>query len=227
MQYALLTVLFIFGTIEFQEKKKPEPKPDPSLARVEDVAGLPRVLIIGDSISMGYTLPVRKLLKDKANVHRISENGGPTTNGIAKFEKWLTVNGSRQWDVIHFNWGLHDLKVTSNGHQVSPEDYEKNLRQLVKQLKATGARLICATTTPVPEGKLSPLRKSEDVQKYNVIAQKIMTEEGVVINDLYTACLPELKNWQRPVNVHFTDNGSQALAEIVAGKIANELKRKP
>lgn len=225
MQYALLFVLFIFGKMEVQEKKKPEPKPDPSLARVDDVAGLPRVLIIGDSISMGYTMPVRKLLKDKANVHRISENGGPTTNGIAKLEKWLTVNGSRQWDVIHFNWGLHDLKVTANGHQVSPEDYEKNLRQLVKQLKATGARLIWATTTPVPEGKLNPPRKTEDVLQYNAIAHKIMASEGVAINDLFTACLPELKNWQRPANVHFTDKGSQALAGIVAAKIAAELHR--
>lgn len=227
MQYALLSVLFIFGSIVVQEKKKPEPKPDPSLVRVEDVAGLPRVLIIGDSISMGYTLPVRKLLKDKANVHRIPENGGPTTNGIAKLDKWLTVNGSRHWDVIHFNWGLHDLKMTANGHQVSPEVYEKKLRQLVKQLKATGARLIWATTTPVPEGKLSPPRKTEDVLQYNAIAHKIMMEERVTINDLYAACLPELKNWQRPVNVHFTEKGSQALAEIVAGKIKEELNRKP
>lgn len=227
MQYALLSVLCLLSTAGVQEKKKAAPRPEPSLALVDDVPGLPRVLLIGDSISMGYTLPVRKLLNGQANVHRIPENGGPTTNGIAKLDQWLTVNGSRQWDVIHFNWGLHDLRMDARGHQVSPDDYEKNLRKLVKQLKATGARLIWASTTPVPEGKLNPPRKSEDVLRYNAIAHKIMTQEGVVINDLYAACLPELKNWQRPVNVHFTDKGSQALAEIVAGKIKEELKLKP
>jgi hypothetical protein len=69
------------------------------------VAGLPRVLLIGDSISMGYTLDVRELLKGKANVHRIPTNGGPTTNGLKNIKAWL---GDSKWDVIHFNWGLHD-----------------------------------------------------------------------------------------------------------------------
>ena len=82
-------------------------KPHPSLVKVEDVPGLPRVLLIGDSISMGYTLDVREMLKGKANVHRIPTNGGPTTNGIENIKDWL---GDSKWDVIHFNWGLHDLK---------------------------------------------------------------------------------------------------------------------
>ena len=56
---------------------------------MRDKPGLPRVLLIGDSISMGCTLPVCKLLAGKANVHRVPENGGPTTNGIAKIDSWL------------------------------------------------------------------------------------------------------------------------------------------
>jgi hypothetical protein len=77
------------------------------MAKIEDVAGLPRVLLIGDSISIGYTLDVREMLKGKANVHRIPTNGGPTTNGLKSIKAWL---GDSKWDVIHFNWGLHDLK---------------------------------------------------------------------------------------------------------------------
>ena len=64
-------------------------------------AALPRVLLIGDSISMGYTEPTRKLLQGKANVVRIPVNGGPTTTGLENLEKWL---GAEWWDVIHFNW---------------------------------------------------------------------------------------------------------------------------
>ncbi len=75
-------------------------KPNPAMAAVEDVAGLPRVLLIGDSISIGYTVPVRKLLEGKANVHRPRTNCGPTTRGVQAIDEWL---GDGKWDVIHFN----------------------------------------------------------------------------------------------------------------------------
>lgn len=125
------------------QEKKAEPKkrpPNPSLTPVQDVPGLPRVLLIGDSVSMGYTLPTRKLLEGTANVHRIPQNGGPTKNGVAQIEKWL---GSGKWDVIHFNWGIHDLKIMPDGkRQVEPADYEAHLRSLVARMKKTGAKLI-------------------------------------------------------------------------------------
>src|SRR5688572_12316649 len=97
-------------------------KTDPSLAPIKDDPKLPRVLLIGDSISMGYTVPVRRQLEGKANVHRIPENGGPTINGLKKLDAWL---GDGKWDVIHFNWGLHDLRLDKGGkHQVEIADYE-------------------------------------------------------------------------------------------------------
>jgi len=67
---------------------KPARQPDPALSAIEDVPGLPRVLLIGDSISIGYTIPTRKLLQGKANVHRIPVNGGPTTRGLEQIENW-------------------------------------------------------------------------------------------------------------------------------------------
>jgi acyl-CoA thioesterase-1 len=79
-------------------------KSDPAFAPVKDDPKLSRVLIIGDSISIGYTVPTRELLAGVANVHRIPENGGPTINGIKKIDAWL---GDSKWDVIHFNWGHH------------------------------------------------------------------------------------------------------------------------
>jgi acyl-CoA thioesterase-1 len=193
-----------------------------TLAPIVDDPSLPRVLLIGDSISIGYTLPTRKLLAGKANVHRIPENGGPTTNGVAKLDKWL---GPGKWDVIHFNWGLHDLKLDTGKHQVPLELYEKNLAALVKTMKATGARVIWASTTPVPEGKLSPKRSNDDVIVYNKAARRIMEEQGVAINDLYAFALPRLKEIQQPVNVHFSEEGSRALAEEVAKAIATALKK--
>jgi acyl-CoA thioesterase-1 len=172
---------------------------------------------------MGYTLPTRKLLEGKANVHRVLTNGGPTIRGLEQLPKWL---GSGKWDVIHFNWGLHDLRFMDDGkRQVSLEDYEKNLRRLVAQLRATGARLIWASTTPVPSGKLNPLRKNEDVIAYNAVAKTIMDENRIPVDDLYALVLPQEEKLQLPANVHFTPEGYQALAEQVAASIQRALAR--
>jgi hypothetical protein len=209
-------------------KKKAVPKakekqPNPVLAAVQDNPALPRVLLIGDSISMGYTVPVRKLLEGKANVHRIPENGGPTLTGVKKLKDWL---GTGKWDVIHFNWGLHDLKAMENGQlQVPLPEYEKNLGELVKGMQATGAKLIWCSTTPVPDAKLNPPRKNEDVIAFNAVAAKIMRENKVAMDDLYTYTLPKLTEVQRPANVHFTDSGSDFLAKKVAESIASALKK--
>jgi lysophospholipase L1-like esterase len=199
-------------------------KSDPDRAAFEKVTDdpkLPRVLLIGDSISIGYTVAVRELLQGKANVHRIPVNGGPTTNGLARLSAWL---GQGKWDVIHFNWGLHDLRFMPDGsRQVPLEAYEKNLRELVRQLRATGAELIWASTTPVPEGKLNPPRLNADVQAYNAAARKIMDEHKVAVDDLYAFALPQLAKLQRPVNVHFTVEGSKILAAQVATSIQSAL----
>lgn len=198
--------------------------PNPALAPIEDKPGLPRVLLIGDSISIGYTLPVRALLEGKANVHRIPTNGGPTKNGTAKIDAWL---GKGKWDVIHFNFGLHDAKyMTETTRQVEPPEYEKNLRELVKKMKATGAKVIWASTTPVPKGDLNPPRKFEDIPVYNQVAEKVMKEEGVLINDLNAFITPTLGTHQRPKDVHFTTEGSQHLGKHVASVIEAQLPKK-
>ncbi|MEN3941806.1 SGNH/GDSL hydrolase family protein [Prosthecobacter sp. SYSU 5D2] len=215
---SLLSVSFLVPSLA--EEKKAEPKkraPNPSLIPVQDVEGLPRVLLIGDSISMGYTVPTRKLLESVANVHRIPQNGGPTKNGVANIEKWL---GSGKWDVIHFNWGIHDLKFMPDGkRQVETADYEANLRSLVARMKKTGAKLIWATTTPIPKGPLVPDRKFGEEAEYNAIAEKVMKENGVAINDLNAWITPKLAEMQKPQDVHYHDDGSDYLAQKVAQEI--------
>jgi acyl-CoA thioesterase-1 len=168
-------------------------------------------------------VPVRELLKGKANIHRIPVNGGPTITGLEKLQSWL---GGGKWDVIHFNWGLHDLKFMDTGKQQVPlGDYEKNLRELLKQLKASGAKLIWCATTPVPDAELKPPRKNADVLAYNAVAKKIMTEAGIAIDDLYAFALPQLAAIQRPANVHFSEEGSKTLAKQVAASIEAALPK--
>lgn len=229
----LLLTTAIGAADDTKRKKKPAArrKPNPAMAKVEDVPGLPRVLLIGDSISIGYTVPIRELLKGKANVHRPLTNCGPTTKGVAEIDKWL---GDGKWDVIHFNWGLHDLKYmgpnnenladpkASTSHQQVPIDaYEANLRKLVSRLQKTEARLIWRSTTPVPEGARG--RVVGDSAKYNAVAEKIMKEHGIAIDDQYTLVMTRLKDLQKKKDVHFTPEGSKGLAASAVAAIQKAL----
>lgn len=198
---------------------------NPAIRPIHDVAGLPRVLLIGDSVSIGYTLQVRKLLEGRANVHRIPVNGGATEVGLANMKKWL---GNGKWDVIHFNFGLHDAKHSSaTEFRTSREQYADNLRKLVALMKPTGAKLIFATTTPVPkDGKLSPTRIFDNIEARNEIAQKIMGENGVGIDDLYGTVFPHMAEVGRPNDVHFKPEGYDVLAKAVAASIEAQLPGK-
>ena len=198
---------------------------------IEDQPGLPRVLLIGDSISIGYTLPTRELLKGKVNLHRIPTNGGPTTKGLEQIDAWL---GKKKWDVIHFNWGLHDLKYMGpNGENLFPKEkggkeqvplaeYEKNLDRLLQRLRKTKAKLIWRNTTPVPPG--SKGRYVGDSIKYNAAAERVMIRHGVPTHDLFTLSRERMNEIMLPANVHYTKDGSKALAESVAKVILQMLK---
>ena len=190
-----------------------------------------RVLLLGDSISIGYTDAVRELLGEEAVVVRpMNENGGPencagTNKGVENIDRWLALDGG-EWDVIHFNFGLHDLKrVTPDSgknsndpahpHQADPERYRQQLGSITDRLEATGARLIFATTTPVPEG-VKPYRAPADPITYNAIAREVMLDRGVTINDLFAFASSRLGEIQKPRDVHFSREGSRALAGEVA-----------
>ncbi len=195
-----------------------------SLTPIVDAPGLPRVLLIGDSVSMGYTLPTRELLKGRANLHRVPANAGGTTLGLSKLDAWL---GASKWDVIHFNFGLHDAKLPPEGVRHAPPDvYEANLRQLVARLQNTGAQLIWADTTPVPNGgNLAPNRRFGSIDQYNAIAKRVMQQNDIAIHDLPGAVRDRLEELQKPNDVHFTEEGSQVLAKAVAAAIESALGR--
>jgi GDSL-like lipase/acylhydrolase family protein len=197
-----------------------------------ETAGLPRVLLIGDSISLGYTPDVRELLKGKANVLRIPANGGPTPRMLANHQRWLGAyrQDGFKWDVIHFNFGLHDLRIFKGENKVDLATYEKNLRAIVKLLQATNAKLIWASTTPVPENANKGSSWGEptntDVLKYNAAAAKIMAENNIVIDDLYNAIFPVFKTYLRtPTNIHYNSEGSKILATQAVLGLNKALKK--
>ncbi len=185
---------------------------------------LPNTLLIGDSISIGYTLPVRSLLQGRCNILRPVTNCGPTIRGLAQIDDWL---GDGTWSVIHFNFGLHDLKYMDGDQMADPpesgeqhvpiDDYEANLHTIVTRLKRTGAQIIWCTTTPVPAGASGRLKG--DAARYNVAAARVAAAHELTINDLYSFALSRLDRIQKPADVHFTDEGSKELATQVAAAI--------
>ena len=191
----------------------------------------PQVLIIGDSISIGYTPHVARLLADQAAVAHNGCNAEHTGVGLRKLDQWL---GDTPWRVIHFNWGLWDLCYRDLAEPlkrdrvtgliaVPLDDYQQNLDRLAARLKQTGARLIWASTTVVPPDE--PGRFSSDVPRYNAAAAAVMQRHKIPINDLYALSAtfpPDL--FVGPGDVHFTDAGHQRLAEQVAAHIRAALR---
>ena len=199
----------------------PEPFRDrPELAYVQDDLALPRVLLLGDSISMSYTIPVRRRLAGVAKVHRAPDNCRSTRHSLTDLDRYLGDGG---WRVIHCNWGIHDITRTDGPdvRQVEVDEYGRNLDALFERLEATGARLIWATTTPVQEG--TPNREPDDVARYNAVAYGIVSARGIAVDDLYALTLPRMAELQPPRNVHFTAAGAEVLAEQVARSIRESL----
>ena len=193
---------------------------------------LPKALLIGDSISIGYTPHVVAALKGKVEVIHHRGNAQHTGTGLKMLDRWV---GKTQWDVIHFNWGLWDLcyrhpqsksqgrRDKKRGTLTTPlEQYEKNLDQLASRLKKTKAKLIWAHTSTVPEGEDG--RKVGDDDKYNEAAARVMKRHGIRINDLNSLTddfPPEL--FVKPGDVHYKPEGSKKIGQAVAKEISQAL----
>lgn len=243
MKNLLVATILIGATLCASAKgAKPYTPPEDTKGSWEFTADpkLPNVLIIGDSISIGYTRLVRGKLEGKANVYRPMRGKGPhncgdTTIGLENIDAWL---GERKWDVIHFNWGLWDLcwrnpKSKNQGNRdkvagklsTSPADYEKNLEKLVTRMEATGAKLIWANTTVVPEGEAG--RFVGDDEKYNAIAARVMKKHVIATDDLLTLTKGFSGKFSlKAGDVHYTPEGYEKLAVQVAATVENILPKK-
>ena len=198
----------------------------------QERAKLPRVLILGDSISLGYTPSVKKHLAGKAEVLRPAENCQHTGHGLVRIKTWL---GDTKWDVIHFNWGIWDTHMLNAQNQLvkdnaegvlhirhTPKQYRENLTKLVETMEKSGAKLIWVSTTPIMS-RTGP--RFDDIKTLNAVAEEIMKERKIAVNDLYAHVLPNVKEWQSGDKVHFTGVGSDELGKKVSAKILEVLKQ--
>lgn len=194
----------------------------------------PKILIIGDSISGGYTRYVRDHFKDRAIVEHNPGNAGDTGKGLKFIREYI---GDGDWDIILFNWGLHDLcyrhpdsKSAGNRDKINGtisfpvDEYKANLDSLVGIMKEmSDAKLIFVTTTYVPENE--PGRFSKDPIIYNKVATQVMKEHSVLVKDIYKKSKAIHKvHGVGNDDVHFTDKGNEQLSQLIIQVLEKAVK---
>jgi lysophospholipase L1-like esterase len=182
------------------------------------------VILIGDSIRMGYQPIVQQALRGQVEVWAPKKNGGTSANVLAHLEEWVL---SRSPDIVHLNCGLHDLKTEFGGDTTAvPLDaYKKNLQAIFGQItRQTTAILIWASTTPVNEKwhhQNKPFDRFEaDVRAYNDAAAQVAARYGVQIDDLFQVVMNAGRDDHLGQDgVHFTPKGYALLGQSVADVI--------
>jgi lysophospholipase L1-like esterase len=195
-----------------------------------------QVVLIGDSIRMGYQDVVARELADVADVWGPAENGGTTPNVLVFLHAWV-LNRQPPPDLVHINAGLHDLKTIYYGGRqnvVPLAHYRRNVETLLATIRErTAARILWATTTPIVFARTHAAhaqwrdfdRYEEDIVAYNRAAVAVCRRLRVPVNDLYDAVM---RAGHEPLlnqdGVHFTDEGREFLGQTVARNIRQSLQ---
>ncbi|MBC8040369.1 MAG: SGNH/GDSL hydrolase family protein [Opitutaceae bacterium] len=194
-----------------------------------------QVVLVGDSIRLGYEPFVKAALQDVAEVWGPEQNCGHSLDCLKLAHLWCD---HRQPDLIHFNCGLHDIRTRFYGEPagrtlVPLDHYRAHLFALVEAMRTrTRAQLIWASTTPVIDEVAHRDharwrdfdRHHADVLRYNEAAREVMISSGVEINDLHAAVMArDPATLQNGDGVHYTAEGSLHLASLVARAIVTRL----
>lgn len=180
-----------------------------------------RIFLIGDSIRIGYDAYVREMMADEAQIYWSDDNARFVSYTLRYAHEWAKHNcDPEKIDIVHWNNGLWDaLHVLGEDAQTPIEEYRTGLKRIARRLKRVfpNARIIFALTTSVIEERMSDqfYRRNAEIERYNAAARKVMAEEGVEIDDLYTVAKEMPDDWHAPDGTHFTEGGYKALAEAV------------
>ncbi len=189
----------------------------------------PSAILIGDSICMGYRPLVKQRLWEKVDILGIEQNGHDSAHVLENLDDWV-INSDAT--LIHFNCGLHDLKFQRDrkAYQQPLEVYEANLQKIVQRLQnETTARLVWVSTTPVINERHNAVKEYDrslhDVRAYNHVADAIMMEADIPINDLYSAIEnDDVEACLSSDGVHMTERGNKILADAVCECLLHQLR---
>ena len=199
---------------------------DQRSAAAERVSAMPEVLLIGDSIRMGYCGDAGRELGDAADVRWPKENCSNSQNILIQLPRWRGLVSNPK--VVQFNCGHWDASrwVGDEEPITSVEEYGKNLRLIVRRLRRDypDAKLVFATTTRMnPNGVVGRnIRTTDDIRRYNAKAKEVMAAEKVVVNDLFAAT----ENWPSADFAdycHFTKEANRRLGKLVADFLRKQL----
>ena len=187
------------------------------------------VLLLGDSIRVGYDKAVRKTLEGKANVYFPEENCRFASYLLRNLHEYQSLIPDGQVDVLHWNAGLWDcLRLFGEDPQTPLDVYAYYIDRLCIRIKKLfpDAVVIFATSTRVQSEKMDPnfKRYNEDTEAYNAAAVEIVKKYGFQVNDLYavSAALPEAAHSDA---VHYyTPMGTEAFANQVLSYLAPALE---
>lgn len=186
-----------------------------------------RVLLLGDSIRMGYDEYVKELLAGEFEViYDDADNGRFSAYTLWQANQFFKNYG--HFDVVHWNNGYWDMNIeqpmTEAFHPV--DEYVRFLGRILAEIRNNGAVPVFATTVPILSKEaakdvvcdgVTPFDyNNEWVQKYNAAAEEFMRKEGVMINDLYSLCLEDPHYYKCPDLLHLTEEGYRRCAEKTA-----------
>lgn len=191
-----------------------------------------KVLLIGDSIRMGYDKYVKRHLVDTCDIYYPSENCRFAQYILRNLKDWKKeLNVSDDLDLLHWNVGLWDtLELFEDGCLTPPDFYEYFLEKICRQIKILfpKAKVIFATSTPVLEHRfLTPkisVRKNDKIKEYNDIAAKVCKKYGFEINDLYSVVENVPEKYYSDMTHLYTPEGTQLLTDAVIKKICEVLE---
>jgi lysophospholipase L1-like esterase len=191
---------------------------------------LPKVLLVGDSITGYYTPDVQRQLTNVAQASRLFRS--TSRNFLTNLDEVIAAKP----DVLHLNCGLWDMIILTNTGkpQVSLDEYKSNLGKIFERLRQeTHATLIWSTTTPVneeqeikpkPHGYGRIVRRNSDIKTYNRASLEIAKQFGLECDDLF-----EVVTEAGPVEyldgVHFKPPGNELLGKRVASVVLADLNK--
>ena len=178
------------------------------------------VLLIGDSIRMGYDKAVKNNLKNKANVYFPEENCRFASYVLRYIHEYKSILGNNHVDVLHWNAGLWDcLRLFGEEPHTPVEVYAYYIERICIRIKKLfpDAQVIFATSTSVQSELMSPdfKRCNEEIEAYNAAAVKVVLKYGFQVNDLYTVSVTLPAEAHSDAVHYYTPMGTQKFTEQV------------
>jgi len=157
-----------------------------------------KVLLLGDSIRIGYDKAVRKSLEGKANVYFPDDNCRFASYLLRYLNEYKGMIQNGEVDVLHWNAGLWDcLRLFGEDVHTPIEIYTYYIERICVRIQKIypNAKVIFAASTRVQSEKMSKdfMRYNEEIEKYNEAAIAVVKKYGFEVNDLYavSAALPD------------------------------------